>query len=48
MKKRLKELLVKICTMSMDEQLNELEKALREWQGSETQVDDVCVIGIRF
>jgi serine phosphatase RsbU (regulator of sigma subunit) len=43
-----KKLLLDNCTKSMEEQQFSLEKALRDWQGYNKQVDDILVIGIKI
>jgi len=44
---QLKELIVSIQEKSMAEQKQILENAFNGWKGSQEQVDDVCIIGIR-
>lgn len=39
--------LLRIHTLSMEEQFNALDNTFTSWKGSEEQVDDVCVIGYR-
>jgi len=48
MYKPFKELLVSIQDKSMDEQKLILEKQFEDWKGSNEQIDDVCIIGIRL
>lgn len=43
-----KELLVDSASSSLEEQKNRLIKYFNDWKGEEEQVDDVCIIGIRF
>jgi serine phosphatase RsbU (regulator of sigma subunit) len=43
-----KKLLLKIQDKQMDQQKLILENTFEEWKGSLEQVDDVCIIGIRF
>jgi len=43
-----KKLLVEINGFSIDEQHVKLEESFNVWKGQEEQLDDVCVIGIRF
>ncbi len=43
----LKNLLLTIHSLSMDEQQNEILKTFNNWKGSTDQIDDVCIIGIR-
>lgn len=47
MRKRFKELLVEISPLHMSEQKERLNSALVAWKGSQEQVDDILVIGIR-
>ena len=44
----LKKMIEKIASKSSDEQKRYLEKAFDDWKGEHEQVDDVCVVGIRF
>ncbi|HNS11069.1 MAG TPA: cyclic nucleotide-binding domain-containing protein [Bacteroidia bacterium] len=48
MTKKFKELLLSIRSKYMTEQQDYLENYFREWKGTEEQVDDVLVIGIRI
>jgi serine phosphatase RsbU (regulator of sigma subunit) len=48
MTKRLKELLVSINSLSMEEQQLKLEVEMNAWRGELTQVDDLLVIGIKI
>jgi serine phosphatase RsbU (regulator of sigma subunit) len=45
--KRFRELIPKIGHLPMQEQKKALEKAFEEWKGSNEQVDDVLVIGMK-
>jgi len=47
MSKRFEELLLEISILSMTEQKEMLQKRLFEWKGTNEQVDDILVIGIR-
>lgn len=47
-RKRLKELLLQLRERSMKIQKEELERTFLEWKGGREQVDDVCIIGLRF
>ncbi|MDG1476042.1 MAG: SpoIIE family protein phosphatase, partial [Vicingaceae bacterium] len=47
MVKRLRELLLSISHLPMQEQQQELNNIFFKWKGNEEQVDDVCVIGVR-
>ncbi len=46
-KKEFKNMLIRIGHLSMNEQLKEIEKTLEDWQGSNEQVDDIVVLGVR-
>lgn len=46
--KQLKELLLSNNDLPLDQQKQKLETAFLEWSGALEQVDDVCVIGVRF
>lgn len=46
--KTLKELLVEIHDLPMDQQMKVLDERFEEWRGNYEQVDDVCLIGIRI
>ncbi len=46
--KQLRELLVKISTVSTEQQDVELRNAFRNWRGDLEQVDDVLIIGLRI
>ncbi len=46
--KRLSETFLKIAPLSMNAQQMELDKVFTEWKGELDQIDDVCIIGIRF
>ena len=45
--KRFKELLLSIHEKGMQEQKEIIHKSITDWKGSQPQVDDICVIGIR-
>jgi serine phosphatase RsbU (regulator of sigma subunit)/HAMP domain-containing protein len=47
MRKQFRELVVNSSPLHMEEQKNLLEQALVKWKGSQDQVDDILVIGIR-
>ena len=46
--KNFREKLIELSTFEMEQQNSELETYFEEWKGSEEQVDDVCIIGIRI
>ncbi len=48
MKKKFKEELLKIHTLPMVEQKAYLSSFFKNWKGSNEQVDDVCIIGVRI
>ncbi|OFY83083.1 MAG: hypothetical protein A3F72_19005 [Bacteroidetes bacterium RIFCSPLOWO2_12_FULL_35_15] len=47
MTKNMKDLLFSIQSLTMDQQKDELKKALSKWKKDRQQVDDILVIGIR-
>ncbi len=47
MSKRFEDLLLEINSLSMTEQKEVLQKRLSDWKGTNEQVDDILVIGIR-
>jgi serine phosphatase RsbU (regulator of sigma subunit) len=46
--KNLKELLLQIAHLPMHEQEQKLAEEFATWKGSNEQVDDVCLIGVRI
>lgn len=48
MYKPFKKLLLSLHGAAMDEQKDRLDRAFREWMVNESQIDDVCIIGIAF
>ncbi len=46
--KRFKDFLLSVKDMPMDEQREELSSEFDNWKGDLEQIDDVCVIGVRF
>jgi serine phosphatase RsbU (regulator of sigma subunit) len=46
--KQLEELLLNCHTLSVDEQKEKIDTAFLSWKGDLEQIDDVCVIGIKF
>ncbi len=47
MTKRFKQLLLKISTLSSKQQREILKNTLKDWQGSQEQIDDICVMGVK-
>lgn len=47
-RKRLRELLLEIHTLSAEDQKARLEQSLKHWMGDTDQIDDIMVLGIRF
>jgi serine phosphatase RsbU (regulator of sigma subunit) len=47
MRKQFRQLLLEIHTLSMEQQKDALMRRFDEWRGSQEQVDDVLVIGVR-
>lgn len=48
MYKQLKEFLLTICNLPMEEQKNSLEKSFQNWKNNLEQVDDVLLIGVKI
>ncbi len=48
MYKRLREVLLSVSALSMEEQRKTLLSDFDEWKGEETQIDDVLIIGVRL
>lgn len=48
MYKKLKELLISIALLPMQEQHELLKTTLNNWKGDHEQVDDICLIGVRI
>jgi serine phosphatase RsbU (regulator of sigma subunit) len=48
MYKKLNQKLSELNTFGMDKQLMELETEFDTWKGELEQVDDMCVLGIKF
>lgn len=46
--KKLKELLIENCHLTMPEQKEKLAKIINNWKGNAEQVDDILVIGVRI
>ncbi len=48
MYKQLKELLISVAHLPVNDQKQQLEESFNNWKGEQEQVDDVCVIGIKI
>jgi serine phosphatase RsbU (regulator of sigma subunit) len=48
MYKQFKELLLSVSHLPLDEQQARVDSVFEDWKGSETQVDDILLIGIKF
>ena len=48
MYKSFKKLLLNTANQSMEKQYSLINEAFEKWKGDESQVDDVCVIGVRI
>ena len=48
MHKQLKQLLLTISHVPMEEQKETLNTVLNDWKGDLEQVDDICVIGVKI
>ena len=46
--RRFQELLFKISSLPVDQQRDKLDAALKEWMGDYDQLDDICVMGVKF
>ncbi|MBN8694653.1 MAG: tetratricopeptide repeat protein [Bacteroidetes bacterium] len=46
--RQLNDMLLNLHTQSVSEQKNELEKTIASWKGELEQVDDLCIMGIKF
>ena len=47
MVKKMREYILSISNLSMQEQYQKLDEVFSNWKGDIDQVDDVCVIGVR-
>ncbi len=47
MYRQFRELLLRLATLPMSRQCEELDQVFKSWKGKHEQVDDVCVLGIR-
>lgn len=45
---QMRKMLLSIRELSMDDQKKIIERAFNKWKGNFEQVDDVCIIGVRF
>ena len=43
-----KQLLLSLEALPIDKQLEKLKESFTEWKGNEMQIDDICIIGIKF
>ena len=43
-----KKLLLSVQAESMENQKKLIEESFEKWRGSNEQIDDVCVMGVRF
>ena len=48
MRKRFRELLIRVAPMQHQDMESALAKAFNDWKGAEEQVDDVLVVGVRI
>ncbi|MFT4601773.1 MAG: serine phosphatase RsbU (regulator of sigma subunit) [Arenicella sp.] len=48
MVKKMREHLLSVSHLSMEDQHNYIRKTFTDWQGELEQVDDVCLIGVKF
>jgi len=46
--KKIREYVLSISHLSMQEQYQKLDKVFSDWKNDLEQVDDVCVIGVRI
>ena len=46
--KKLKQLMVEICEKPVDEQHQILDETIENWKGTEEQIDDILLIGVRI
>ncbi len=47
-RKNFKNMLLRIWNLPMEEQLQQIEKTFLEWKNGYRQIDDVCVMGVKF
>ena len=48
MSSRFKELLVSISELDCNQQEKSIDEVFNNWKGSNEQIDDVCVMGVRI
>jgi hypothetical protein len=48
MSKQMNELLLKIHSLPMEEQMQVLQRTFDEWKGARDQTDDVLVMGLKL
>lgn len=48
MNRRLRELLSQVRTLPADHQKQRIEEALTAWRGDIEQIDDICIVGVRY
>lgn len=48
MSKKLKQLLLSVANMEIEQQKETIKQTLIDWQGSNYQTDDICIMGIKF
>ena len=46
--KKMREYVLSISHLTMEEQYQQIETAFSKWKGDLEQIDDVCVIGVRI
>jgi len=46
--KRLKEALLQVHTLPIEEQKDALKRIFENWKGNTPQIDDICIIGIKI
>lgn len=45
---KLKEKMIAMNLLSMNQQLSELDKSILEWRGELEQIDDICIFGVKI
>ena len=46
--KKLKQLMIEICEKPVEEQHQILDETIENWKGTEEQIDDILLIGVRI